>query len=119
MDGFNVGISELVRSLGSAIELLGVMLIVFGILFAGLSSLLGWRKQNDRTIIYKQLRINIARTLLLGLEILVAADIIRTVALQPNLENLVSLGLLVLIRTVLSWALIVEVEERWPWQKRA
>jgi uncharacterized membrane protein len=69
-------------------------------------------------MIYKQLRISVARTRLLGLEILVAADIIRTVALQPNLENPESLSLLVLIRTVLSWALIVEVEERWPWQRR-
>ena len=118
MDGLAFGISDLVRSLGAAIELLGVLLIVLGILYASLNSLLGWRKQLDRIIIYNQLRISIARTLLLGLEILVAADIIRTIALQPNLQNLASLGLLVLIRTVLSWALIVEVEERWPWQKR-
>ena len=114
VDGLAFGIPELVRLLGSAIELLGVLLIVFGVLYASFNSLLGWRKQLDRIFIYKQLRISIARTLLLGLEILVAADIIRTVALQPNLENLESLGLLVLIRTILSWALIVEVEERWP-----
>jgi uncharacterized membrane protein len=52
----------------------------------------------------------------LGLEILVAADIIRTVVLEPTLTNVLVLGLLVLIRTFLSWALILEIEGRWPWQ---
>jgi uncharacterized membrane protein len=46
----------------------------------------------------------------------VAADIIRTVALEPTLRNVLVLGLLVLIRTVLSWGLVVEIEGRWPWQ---
>jgi uncharacterized membrane protein len=54
--------------------------------------------------------------LLLGLEILVAADIVRTVALEATLESVAVLGLLVLIRTFLSWALVVEIEGRWPWQ---
>jgi uncharacterized membrane protein len=118
MDELALGVSDLMSSLGVAIEVLGVLLIVLGIVHASVNALLGCRKQLDRIVIYNQLRIGIARTLLLGLEILVAADIIRTIALQPNLQNLASLGLLVLIRTVLSWALIVEVEERWPWQKR-
>jgi hypothetical protein len=52
----------------------------------------------------------------LGLEILVAADVIRTVALDPTLQNVLILGLLVLIRTFLGWSLVVEIEERWPWQ---
>jgi uncharacterized membrane protein len=67
---------------------------------------------------YRDYRHRIARALLLGLELLVAADIIRTVALEPTLQNVVILGLLVLIRTVLSWGLVVEIEERWPWQAR-
>ena len=54
--------------------------------------------------------------MLLGLEILVAADIVRTVALEATLESVAILGLLVLIRTFLSWALAVETEGRWPWQ---
>jgi uncharacterized membrane protein len=52
----------------------------------------------------------------LGLEILVAADIIRTVVLEPTLSKVLVLGLLVLIRTFLSWSLVLEIEERWPWQ---
>jgi uncharacterized membrane protein len=56
--------------------------------------------------------------MLLGLEILVAADIVRTVALEATLESVGILGLLVLIRTFLSWSLDVELEGRWPWQAR-
>ena len=59
-----------------------------------------------------------AQALLLGLEVLVAADIIHTVALEATLESVFVLGLLVLIRTFLSWALVVEMEGRWPWQPR-
>jgi hypothetical protein len=57
--------------------------------------------------------------MLLGLEILVAADVVRTVALGATLGNIVPLGLLVLIRTFLTWSLVVEMEGRWPWQARA
>jgi uncharacterized membrane protein len=60
----------------------------------------------------------VARALLLGLEILVAADVIRTVALQPTLNNVLILGVLVVIRTFLGWSLVIEIEERWPWQAR-
>jgi len=58
----------------------------------------------------------LGKALLLGLEILVAADIVRTVVLEPTLQSIAVLGLLVLIRTFLSWALVVEIEGRWPWQ---
>jgi uncharacterized membrane protein len=116
--GLVIGNADLVRSLGSIIEQFGAMIIVLGVLYSGINSLLGLRNHLDRVTIYNDLRIGISRTLLLGLEVLVAADVIRTVALQLNLENLESLGLLVLIRTILSWALIVEVEGRWPWQKK-
>lgn len=60
----------------------------------------------------------IAGGLLVGLDLLIAADVIKTVTVQPTLENIVSLGLLVLIRTFLSWSLILEVSGRWPWQRR-
>jgi uncharacterized membrane protein len=56
--------------------------------------------------------------LLLGLELLVAADVVRTVALEPTLNNVAILGLLVVVRTFLSWSMSVEVEGRWPWQRR-
>jgi len=61
---------------------------------------------------------SLGRALLLGLEILVAADIVRTVALEATLPSVLVLGLLVLIRTFLSWSLVVEIDGRWPWQPR-
>jgi uncharacterized membrane protein len=67
---------------------------------------------------YTEYRHQVARALLLGLEILVAADVIRTVALQPTLNNVLILGVLVVIRTFLGWSLVIEIEERWPWQAR-
>lgn len=60
----------------------------------------------------------LGKTLLLGLELLVAADVVRTVALEPTLDNVATLGLLVFIRTFLSWSLTIEIEGRWPWQAR-
>ena len=56
------------------------------------------------------------RGLLLGLDLLIAADIIRTVTLEPTLENVTALGILVVVRTFLTWSLVVELEGRWPWQ---
>ena len=54
--------------------------------------------------------------MMLGLEVLIAADIVKTVALTPTIENMVSLGLLVVVRTFLSWTLSLEIEGHWPWQ---
>ena len=61
---------------------------------------------------------NLGRSLLLSLEILVAADVVRTIALEATLQSVFVLGLLVLIRTFLSWSLVVEIEGRWPWQHK-
>ncbi|MFC2030884.1 DUF1622 domain-containing protein [Chloroflexota bacterium] len=99
-----------------AIEVLAVLVIV-GAIFHGMAryavqSTRGGRP-DDR---YRELKTHLGRALLLGLEILVAADIVRTVALDSTLQAITVLGLLVLIRTFLSWALVVEIEGRWPWQ---
>jgi uncharacterized membrane protein len=100
------------------VELLAVAIIVIAILMATVSylSMIALRQADRGT--YKDYRYKVGRALLLGLEILVAADIIRTVVLEPTLANVLVLGLLVLIRTFLSWALVLEIEERWPWQPR-
>ncbi|WIG93238.1 DUF1622 domain-containing protein [Myxococcus sp. SDU36] len=67
---------------------------------------------------YRRFRMNLGRAILLGLEFLVAADIIRTVSQRPTLDAVLVLGLIVLIRTFLSLTLTVELEGRWPWQHR-
>jgi uncharacterized membrane protein len=73
---------------------------------------LGIREAVERT---KQV---VGRGLLLGLDLLIAADVIRTVTLEPTLENVAALGLLVLVRTFLAWSLMVELQGHWPWQQR-
>jgi uncharacterized membrane protein len=102
----------------TGIELLAVAVIVLAIVFATAAYAMRiLARQADQTT-YTDFRHRVGRALLLGLEILVAADIIRTVVLEPTLSNVLVLGLLVLIRTFLSWALVLEIEERWPWQPR-
>ena len=72
----------------------------------------------SRAATYRALRSFVGRTILLSLEILVAADLIRTVAVDPSLENVGSLALIVLIRTILSFSLDVEIEGRLPWRSK-
>jgi uncharacterized membrane protein len=99
------------------IEILAVVIIVVAIFYAvGRYLWLAAVHAEGRDRHYDQLKVSLGKSLLLGLEILVAADVVRTVALEATLESVVVLGLLVLIRTFLSWALVVEIEGRWPWQ---
>jgi uncharacterized membrane protein len=102
----------------TGIELLAVAIIVVAIVFATASYAAKILTRHADHTTYTDFRHRVGRALLLGLEILVAADIIRTVVLEPTLDNVLVLGLLVLIRTFLSWALVLEIEERWPWQPR-
>jgi len=110
------GMLSWVQYAATAIEILAVAIIVLVILFATLSYSLQIMARQADTATYTDFRHRVGRALLLGLEILVAADIIRTVVLEPTLNNVLVLGLLVLIRTFLSWSLVLEIEERWPWQ---
>jgi uncharacterized membrane protein len=66
---------------------------------------------------YQELRVNLGRVILLGLEILIVGDIIRTIIVDTSLQNVLVLGLIVLIRVVLSFALEVEISGSWPWQQ--
>ena len=99
-----------------AIEILAVVIIVVAIFYATIRYTFQAAFHPERKDHYSDLKVRLGKALLLGLEILVAADIIRTVALEATLESVIVLGLLVLIRTFLSWALEVEIEGRWPWQ---
>ena len=103
-----------------AIEILAVVIIVVAIFYsiARYSIHTVTRPEMRLEDRYGRLKASLGRSLLLGLEILVAADVVRTVALEATLQSVAVLGLLVLIRTFLSWALVVEVEGRWPWQPK-
>jgi len=108
-------ILEVVEFFALAIELLAVLIIVVSIFIAMARYSYRGILQQDQDIRYRELKVHLGKALLLGLEILVAADVIRTVALEATLQSVAVLGLLVLIRTFLSWALVVEIEGRWPW----
>jgi len=105
-----------IETIGVAIEVVAVAIIVVGLGYALIQCGIGFTNPDRRQSAYRRLRNLSARILLLGLELLVAADIVRTVALEPSLESVSVLALLVVIRTFLSWSLIVEIEGRWPWQ---
>jgi uncharacterized membrane protein len=97
------------------IDAAGVVVIVAGAAIAfGASAVQLSRRQND---VYRRFRQQLGRTILLGLELLVAGDIVRTVAASPSLTSVAILAVIVLIRTFLSFSLEVEITGRWPWQQ--
>jgi len=113
-----VEFQETIELVGKALDVAGVAVIVGGILVATVihaGRLLrdGAREQ------YRRYRQAVGRAILLGLEILVGADIIRTVAVDPTFASAGVLAIIVAIRTFLSFSLEVELEGRWPWQQRA
>src|SRR3712207_9057856 len=103
--------------LAMIIEIAGVSIIVVGALVATAMFLHGGLRTVGWSAAFRIFRANLGRGILLGLELLVAADIIGTVALTPSFESLGVLAVIVLIRTFLSFSLEVEIEGRWPWQR--
>ena len=107
---------EVISMVGEVVDVVGVIAIVVGVAYAILDAALrGIRRLRP---IYTRFRRVLGRAILLGLELLVAADIIKTVAVTPTLDSVVVLAIIVLIRTFLSWSLELEISGRWPWQKR-
>ena len=97
---------------GLAVDGVGVLVMVAGALIATVRYAL---RKADRT--YRGYRQELGRAILLGLEFLIAGDIIRTVAVEPTLESIAVLAGIVLIRTFLSFTLQLEIEGHWPWQR--
>lgn len=109
-------IVSFVGQVGFGIELFGVVVIVLGMVFSTLRCGLALVKGGEETP-YEKLRNDVGRSLLVGLEFLVAGDIIRTVIIDHSLSTIAALGLLVVVRTILVWTIHLELEQRWPWQK--
>jgi uncharacterized membrane protein len=103
-----------IRIVGSGIEIFGVLIIVTGIAWSSFRQLRQPISEQDSDV-YK---IRIGRSLLLGLEVLVAADIVKTIAHELTFTSLALLAGLVLVRTFLSWTLVLEIEGRWPWRRK-
>ena len=107
---------EIISRAGEVVDIIGVIAIVVGVAYALIDAALrGLRRLSP---IYTRFRRVLGRAILLGLELLVAADIIKTVAVTPTLDSVAVLAIIVLIRTFLSWSLELEISGRWPWQKR-
>lgn len=104
---------------GRAVEFIGIVVLIAGAGLASIAFVLRSLRGRSFRDSYHELRADLGRAILLGLEFLVIADIIGTVAVEPTLQNLGVLAVIVAIRTLLSFALELEVSGRWPWQRPA
>jgi uncharacterized membrane protein len=109
--------THLMMTIAQAFEIVAAFVLIAGLVFAIVLSGRTWRRTKDGRIGYRALRQTFGGAILLGLEILVAGDLIRTVAIAPTLENVAVLGLIVLIRTFLSFSLEIEIDGVPPWRK--
>jgi uncharacterized membrane protein len=107
--------AEAIEAVGRLVDAAGVAAIALGIVLVAATAT-GRIVRRDPDV-YSTFRHQLGRAILLGLELLVAADIIRTVAVRPTLDSVVVLGVIVVVRTFLSFSLEVELTGRWPWQR--
>ncbi len=108
---------QVVDDVGQWLDAAGVVVVVVGVIGAAVAAVAHARRHGPDT--YRRFRQQLGRSILLGLELLVAADIIKTVAAAPTLASIAVLSGIVLIRTFLSFSLELEITGRWPWQKPA
>ena len=107
--------NHLIQRIGEVIDGIGVAVIVVGVVIAAGAAAIQFSRHETGT--YRRFRQQLGQSILLGLELLVAGDIIHTVAGQPTLTSVAVLAIIVLIRTFLSFSLEVELTGRWPWQQ--
>ena len=107
-------VNAVIELIARALELVGVAVLALAFAYAllrGLFHMGQWRADA-----YERVKIFLGKALLLGLEFLIAADIIQTVAITPTVDGLLALGLLIAVRIVLGWSIAVEIDGCWPWQ---
>jgi uncharacterized membrane protein len=109
--------AETMEQVARGVEVVGIATLVLGLVLALVQAARALIAGQVAEEAYRVVRTVFGRSILLGLEFLVAADIIRTVAVDPSLENVGVLGLIVLIRTFLSFSLEVEIDGTWPWRR--
>ena len=117
-------IRDLMELASLGVEILAVVIMVFFIVLGTTrwvvqsTKKLGDGSVKNVRVAYEAYRLVLGKAMLIGLELLVAADIIRTVALDLTMLNIELLGALVVVRTFLGWSIVVELEGRWPWQEK-
>ncbi len=114
----DISFDEMMEAVVRGFEVGGVVILVAGSLAALVSAAFSYRREGGRRA-YEGLRRNVGRAILLGLEFLIIADIVMTITVDPTLTSAAALGLIVLVRTFLSFSLEIELEGSLPWRRRA
>jgi uncharacterized membrane protein len=115
----SVTFAESMEFVAKIFEAIGALVLLAGLVVSPCLAVRSLRRSGDLQVTYRVLRQSFGGAILLGLEVLVAADLVRTVAVAPTIENVVILSIIVLIRTVLSFSLEIEIEGVAPWRRRA
>ena len=116
--GWAVTFQEVMEDVVRGFELAGVAILAVGSVVAGIRFLLGLLGAG-RSRAYERVRKDVGKAILLGLEVLIIADIVQTITLDPTIEGALTLGIVVLVRTFLSFSLEIELEGVVPWRRRA
>lgn len=116
--GCGVATKEVIDRIGALLDLLGVLVIAVGVVIASVVFVHRYWRVRRLVDAYPPFRQGVGRAILLGLELLVGGDIIRTVAVSPTFHSVGVLALIVAVRTFLSFSLEVELSGRWPWQSK-
>src|SRR3954452_7082169 len=111
--------AEAMGHVAQIFEVIGAAVLFLGLFVSMALGVRAYRRTRNGTAAYRVLRQAFGGVILLGLEILVAADLVRTVAVQPTMQSVLVLGVIVLIRTVLSFSLETEIEGVAPWRRAA
>ena len=108
---------QVVEAAVRVVEVVGAAIMVLGGLAALVGGIPGALRPDTRSTAYQAMRRNLGRAILLGLEVLIVADIIRTIVVEPTVESVLVLGAIVIIRVLLSFSLEVEMDGVWPWAR--
>jgi len=109
-----MGNGQIVSLLAKALEMIGVAIIVLAFVYGMIRGIVNFCQRREDT--YVRFKMYIGRALLLGLEFLVAADVIDTVTTEITQRGMLELGMLIVVRIILGWSIAVEIEGCWPWQ---
>jgi len=112
-----VSYEHFIEDVVRVVEGMGAAIMVIGGFVALVLYAVSMRRPDEREGAYQHLRQSLARVILLGLEVLIIGDIVRTIVVDPTFESVAVLGMIVIIRIVLSFSLEVEVEGTWPWSR--
>ena len=109
-------IVQALQGIARWLEIIGALALILGFLYASYKCLRQWLREGRKPAV-REYRKALGRTVLIGLEVLVAATIIKTITLPPSAEEIAFLAIMVAIRTVLGWTMVLEMYGHWPWQR--